>query len=887
MANQILARLGVVMTLNVAEWEEQVNKAIAANNKLKRDIKQQNEQAAKEIQKLHYAILDYGREVSNVEKIEREFTKGGKYTQVTEEGKKHWRDMAKAMDDKVVAEKKAQKETIKTGTLSAYQLQALSYQTTDIVTSLAGGQSPLLVLIQQGGQLKDQFGGVGGVFRAFASVLSVTKVVVGTTAVALGLLAYAAFKGSEEFKQFNNSLILSGNTAGLTYDKFKALSKELSAGGMVGLKDAKNIFASLASSGQFTSKSIESVAKSISLVSRLSGQSVDIVGKELISAFNGTASSAKNLNEKYNFLTLAQYRQIEAMERAGDKQGAIIKLSNAFNESAEKQAPKLGTLVKLWNSLSDIWEKIKGIGAPKVELPELWRELARREDALANAQDSAWSYAMGTEPLYQEQYDIALAAIKKYYKDLEEVEKEAERKEDERRKIAIATPLEALIEKDYQLKKTLNEGLYQQRLAHANGLARIEEEASKKSEDAKLEYQKKNEKEKSQNILRNENQLVAELNNIELERQQKRNAMEFAAQRAIDEKISSVWIEVDANRELLDLFGRQKVVTQDDIEQIKVRAKLAEEIAKVMADPAISDEQKRISAELLTQAYAQKEQLDGKVKLAQKANETEKTLRAAQKTQSDSIELEKTKLELFSKNILLTESERDIALSRLETEQKIAAIRQQIVDNPQLKERGEEFIVNQNVIQQRREEVIGLAERLQVLGDVNQAVFSSMENAITNFVKTGKLSFKDLARSLIQDILAIYMKAQMLQMMKGIGGLFSGGGGGGAALTAGGTPMVGGFGGGPSYAADGGYISGPTVVGENGPELFIPRTAGTIVPNQQMAGMTGSPQVVYNGPYIANMQAIDTQSAAQFLARNKESVWAANQSASRSVPQSR
>jgi len=74
---------------------------------------------------------------------------------------------------------------------------------------------------------------------------------------------------------------------------------------------------------------------------------------------------------------------------------------------------------------------------------------------------------------------------------------------------------------------------------------------------------------------------------------------------------------------------------------------------------------------------------------------------------------------------------------------------------------------------------------------------------------------------------------------------------------------------------------------KNGPELFIPRTAGTIIPNQQMAGMTGTPQVVYNGPYIANMQAIDTQSAAQFLARNKESVWAANQSASRSVPQSR
>jgi lambda family phage tail tape measure protein len=170
--------------------------------------------------------------------------------------------------------------------------------------------------------------------------------------------------------------------------------------------------------------------------------------------------------------------------------------------------------------------------------------------------------------------------------------------------------------------------------------------------------------------------------------------------------------------------------------------------------------------------------------------------------------------------------------------------------------------------------------------EVFESVMSNMDNAITQFTRNGKLAFKDFARSIIQDILAIYIKSQMLQMIKGFGSLFSGGGG----VNPGGLDASGGMGEAVmsfAMAADGGYISGPTVVGENGPELFIPRTAGTIVPNQQMAGMTGSPQVVYNGPYIANMQAIDTQSAAQFLARNKESVWAANQSASRSVPQSR
>lgn len=80
----------------------------------------------------------------------------------------------------------------------------------------------------------------------------------------------------------------------------------------------------------------------------------------------------------------------------------------------------------------------------------------------------------------------------------------------------------------------------------------------------------------------------------------------------------------------------------------------------------------------------------------------------------------------------------------------------------------------------------------------------------------------------------------------------------------------------------------PYMVGEAGPELVIPNRGATVIPNNQLSSvMGGGGGVVYNGPYIANMSAIDTQSAMQFLAKNKEGVWAANQSASRSMPASR
>jgi hypothetical protein len=70
--------------------------------------------------------------------------------------------------------------------------------------------------------------------------------------------------------------------------------------------------------------------------------------------------------------------------------------------------------------------------------------------------------------------------------------------------------------------------------------------------------------------------------------------------------------------------------------------------------------------------------------------------------------------------------------------------------------------------------------------------------------------------------------------------------------------------------------------------MFVPKSAGTIIPNHGINSLMGNQaQVVYNGPYIANMSAIDTQSGTQFLAKNKQAVWSANQSAQRSLPQSR
>jgi lambda family phage tail tape measure protein len=165
-----------------------------------------------------------------------------------------------------------------------------------------------------------------------------------------------------------------------------------------------------------------------------------------------------------------------------------------------------------------------------------------------------------------------------------------------------------------------------------------------------------------------------------------------------------------------------------------------------------------------------------------------------------------------------------------------------------------------------------------------ESVMGNMNAALDNFVRTGKLSFKDLAKSIIQDLIAVELKAQAMSIFKGMGGMSGIFGSLFAPANAGGysTSMA--------QFADGGDppVGQASLVGERGPELFVPKTAGTVIPNNMLNSMgSNQPSVTYNGPYIANMSAIDTQSATQFLAKNKSAVWAANQTAQRSLPQSR
>jgi len=163
-----------------------------------------------------------------------------------------------------------------------------------------------------------------------------------------------------------------------------------------------------------------------------------------------------------------------------------------------------------------------------------------------------------------------------------------------------------------------------------------------------------------------------------------------------------------------------------------------------------------------------------------------------------------------------------------------------------------------------------------------ESVMGNMNAALDNFVRTGKLSFKDLARSIIQDLMAIQLKAQAAMVFKSMGGmgLFSSlfGGSSSASSISSAAPGMG--------YADGGEppVGVASLVGERGPELFVPKTAGTVIPNNMLGSTMGNkPSVVNN----YNIQAIDTKSFEDRIMSSPNAIWAANQYANKSLAVSR
>ncbi|EPV4313143.1 phage tail length tape measure family protein, partial [Escherichia coli] len=166
----------------------------------------------------------------------------------------------------------AQKAGISVGQYKA-AMRMLPAQFTDVATQLAGGQNPWLILLQQGGQVKDSFGGMIPMFRGLAGAVTLPMVGVTSLAVATSALVYAWYQGDSTLSDFNKTLVLSGNQAGLTADRMLVLSRAGQAAGLTFNQTSESLSA-LVKAGVSGEAQIASISQSVARFSSVSGVEV-------------------------------------------------------------------------------------------------------------------------------------------------------------------------------------------------------------------------------------------------------------------------------------------------------------------------------------------------------------------------------------------------------------------------------------------------------------------------------------------------------------------------------------------------------------------------------------------------------------------------------------
>lgn len=237
---------------------------------------------------------------------------------------------------------------------TANALRGVPAQFTDIVTSIQGGQKPLTVFLQQGGQLKDMFGGAGNAAKALGGYVAGLINPFTIAAAAVGGLGAAYFYGAEQSKRLNNALIVTGNLAGLTGSKLNSIAE--SVGAATGkYSEAREAVASLAEAGTFSASAIGRLSGAIVAGANLTGKSVSDMVDDFAKIQKDPIKGLDELNLKYNFLTAGIRESIKALVEQGKTQQAVNLGMDAYADAIKSRN---GEVVKNIGYIEQAWKAV-------------------------------------------------------------------------------------------------------------------------------------------------------------------------------------------------------------------------------------------------------------------------------------------------------------------------------------------------------------------------------------------------------------------------------------------------------------------------------------------------------------------------------------------------
>ncbi|WP_429941981.1 phage tail tape measure protein [Achromobacter xylosoxidans] len=683
---------------------------------------------------------------------------------------------------------------------TAAAMRMVPAQMTDIVTQLAGGQNPFLILIQQGGQLKDSFGGIGPMFRALAGMITPFAVTVGAAVSAIGAVGYAAYKGASETREFANSLILTGNYAGQTALQLSDMSRRVGeAHSTVGR--SADVLNRLVASGRVAGGSLETVAGAIVSMSETGARSVDDLVAEFVRLGESPSQAVAKINESMHFLDAATYDRIRALEQQGQKEQAAAlaqaTLADATNRAADRVRASAGTLERGWNTLGlaarKAWDAMLNIGRPTpiAELRKQAEELTKTVESLENNQgfstnDGGAAIGGGRNraqqalKLKRQELSAITAEIQRQEKEQADARAEGLKGQLTQDRIAADTRLDELIKAGRTRAQIRQDEL--KRLdaeAQKYGWAAEKVEAARAAINEKYKDQKGASYKDDASTRR-----LADL------RQQEAS---LAAQLAGEKKLTDAGkARAEFEQEIADLKDK-KILTADQksllANQDAIRAQLvkneglAKELAAKQAMLKMDERAAQIQQAIASSAESRQEQYDRQLGTAGLGQVARQRVEA-----ENSVRLE---FKRYQDQLAKATPEDQLGSDRFrEAQGKIRdSLQAALADQQAYYDKVDKL--NGDWRNGAREAFSDYAESAGNVAQLSQGVFSGafrgMEDALTRFVTTGKASFKDLATSILADLARIAARQAIVGAIGSIVGSLAGGITAGAGATSGGT----------------------------------------------------------------------------------------------------
>ncbi len=737
-------------------------------------------------------------------------------------------------------------QTLKTAAISAGQynqaLRQLPIQINQAVAGLLTGQNAFQVLIQQGHQVVDSFGGARTAIRGVASALGPLGLAIGAVATVAAGITAVFYKGQQQAFELSKAIALSGNTAGVTSSQLSSMADAVTKLTNASRGDAVKAISEAVATNTIPKDLLERVSAVALQLQRTTGKAVEDTINEFAS-LNGTPSDAVDkLQQKYNFLTASIEEQIRVLKQSGDTTAAAALEQSAFLENQQGSATKLagdvGFISKAWQSVKDAISGATGAVSNFGKVQSLQDQLdALNKQANGRPIGTLVPGFNTTDQLLNDRARTILQQqIAAENQDADSKQRQAQASQQYAAGLALAnTALETSISLQTQLNSSSLENV-------ANAFQALQQQVQTQADLLDRQHE--------QNLMSDQQYYAAKANLIlqsgDLQAQEitKENQL---LQRQIDQ--------------IVDQAQRAKALAGNGPASLQIDNAAQVQIATVQQQ--INANSARLNASIeQTARDAGQNSLDA-AKAVTSVSLAYKQLNADVARYIDSLKEEQ---QLSLSGIGAGQNARDQAAQIAETtarfRQQIQQLDDQHARNPNLAD----FDKSRATLQKGLSDALasydqyykdlqakqgnwlnGAREALNNYVDAAKNVanladqaftnaFQSMEDAIVNFATTGKFSFKDLANSILADLVRMEVKILESQALQSIFASFLGGGGPDTGLASSqsvaAADAISG-----ARAGGGGVSAGSTyLVGEKVPELFVPSQGGTIVPNGKFGG---------------------------------------------------